>query len=311
MIDDQAPNIVSLVDEVLGDYRDNPVDIWNIEDTDGEYRYLQAHKKQYIRTIIDIVEYFRAANPNSIRILEIGSYLGLVSIVLSKIGFRVTALDIKEYMSSEKLLSKFKRHKIEYIASNLREYQLPFPDDRFDIVISCEVFEHLNFNPLPIIKEINRVTKINGFLYVSVPNIANLHNRLKLFNGESIHNPISEFFDQLQLKKNKIVGLHWREYTAAEMNEMLNLMDFDVIQQKFDPVYYITRKNHIMQALIHFIKRVFYIRCIRRFIIRCLFDVNHDPTLKDFQVTYAVKKRKATHTFYLSDAVNPGTSCDR
>jgi hypothetical protein len=50
-------------------------------------------------------------------------------------------------------------------------------------IVMCEVLEHLNFNPLPLIKEINRVGKPNSLFYLSLPNQAYYRNRLKLLFG--------------------------------------------------------------------------------------------------------------------------------
>lgn len=45
---------------------------------------------------------------------------------------------------------------------------LPFADEQFDAVVSFEVFEHI-FDLPNSIKEINRVTKRNGLLLISIP----------------------------------------------------------------------------------------------------------------------------------------------
>ena len=52
----------------------------------------------------------------------------------------------------------------------------------------------MNFNPLPVLLEINRVLKDDGIIYVGLLNQASLRNRLLLLFGRSIHNSISEFF---------------------------------------------------------------------------------------------------------------------
>lgn len=44
----------------------------------------------------------------------------------------------------------------------------PYPDDHFDFVCNSHVFEHLK-NPIEALKEWLRVTKINGFIYLIVP----------------------------------------------------------------------------------------------------------------------------------------------
>jgi ubiquinone/menaquinone biosynthesis C-methylase UbiE len=54
------------------------------------------------------------------------------------------------------------RSAVCYQACNLRDYCLPFEDETFDVVVRCEVLEPLNFNPLPVIREINRVMKLHG-----------------------------------------------------------------------------------------------------------------------------------------------------
>src|SRR5262249_41777976 len=42
------------------------------------------------------------------------------------------------------------RSAVCYQACNLHDYRLPFEDETFDVVVMCEVLEHLNFNPLPV-----------------------------------------------------------------------------------------------------------------------------------------------------------------
>ncbi|MCP5049783.1 MAG: methyltransferase domain-containing protein [bacterium] len=50
-------------------------------------------------------------------------------------------------------------------------YDLPFPDNSLDAVISCEVIEHLD-RPMEHIAELNRVLKKGGYLSISTPNVS-------------------------------------------------------------------------------------------------------------------------------------------
>jgi 2-polyprenyl-3-methyl-5-hydroxy-6-metoxy-1,4-benzoquinol methylase len=50
--------------------------------------------------------------------------------------------------------------------------QLPFPDKSFDIVVSCETIEHLP-DPLQGLKEMSRVCRKGGLLYLTTPNYFN------------------------------------------------------------------------------------------------------------------------------------------
>jgi len=132
--------------------------------------YLVAHRHEYVRTIKDIVQFAEEHRVETV--LEIGAFFGIVSICLSKLGFRVCAADIPEYMSMSEQKERFGRYGIEMAEVRLQDYILPFNDERFDVIIMCEVLEHLNFNPLPLLKEINRIGTPNSLFYLSLPNLA-------------------------------------------------------------------------------------------------------------------------------------------
>jgi SAM-dependent methyltransferase len=53
---------------------------------------------------------------------------------------------------------------------------LPYPDAAFDLVILCEVAEHLP-TEIPVVAEIGRVLAPGGHLVLSTPNVARLHSR--------------------------------------------------------------------------------------------------------------------------------------
>ena len=50
----------------------------------------------------------------------------------------------------------------------------PYPDGRFDMVLCCELLEHLSFDPMHMMAEINRVLKQGGHLVLTTPNITSL-----------------------------------------------------------------------------------------------------------------------------------------
>jgi SAM-dependent methyltransferase len=60
---------------------------------------------------------------------------------------------------------------------------LPYPDAAFDLVILCEVAEHLP-TEIPVVAEIGRALAPGGHLVLSTPNVARLHSRWHfLFTG--------------------------------------------------------------------------------------------------------------------------------
>jgi SAM-dependent methyltransferase len=57
--------------------------------------------------------------------------------------------------------------------------QLPYPDASFDRALCLDVLEHLSFAEQPVaLKELHRVLRPDGELYVTVPNLAHLQSRV-------------------------------------------------------------------------------------------------------------------------------------
>jgi len=52
-------------------------------------------------------------------------------------------------------------------------HHLPFRDNSFDVIVSCETVEHL-LEPLKALREMARVSKPGGLLYLTTPNYLNL-----------------------------------------------------------------------------------------------------------------------------------------
>jgi SAM-dependent methyltransferase len=238
------------VDDLIARFKEHPVDLLGIGAGEQEYAYLQELKHSYVRTLNDVDGFMK----KNTHILEIGSLFGIVSLALKQSGYRITGCDIPEFQQSQNLRKIYAQQEIPFDAVNLRQYKLPYTDESFDAVIACEVLEHLNFNPLPVFQEINRVLKKGGILYLAMPNQACIDNRIKLLMGRSIHEPVSYFFGQLDKRENKIVSLHWREYTMRETLEMMDKMGFSVIRN-----YYSKENGPAGPGLVSFAKRIFHL----------------------------------------------------
>jgi ubiquinone/menaquinone biosynthesis C-methylase UbiE len=60
-------------------------------------------------------------------------------------------------------------------------HALPFPDDYFDLIISCETIEHLP-QPEKGVSEFHRVTKPGGSLFLTTPNYLNLMGLYEIYS---------------------------------------------------------------------------------------------------------------------------------
>ncbi len=67
------------------------------------------------------------------------------------------------------------------IVANLNR-ELPEVDGPFDAIVYGDVLEHL-VDPLSVLVELNRELAEDGFVIISVPNIAHLYIRLLLLLG--------------------------------------------------------------------------------------------------------------------------------
>lgn len=97
-------------------------------------------------------------------ILEVGCGEGEMTKIISENvkGCRINASDI-----SFNIVKKAKQQFPNYNFSIQSIYNLPYRDNEFDLVVACEVLEHLE-NPSKALMEINRVCK--KYFIVSVPN---------------------------------------------------------------------------------------------------------------------------------------------
>ena len=81
----------------------------------------------------------------------------MVTTALRKLAFQVTAQDLPLFIEDPILESHLSSIGAATIASDLRDYPLPASDQSFDIFLSCEVIEHLNFHLLRVLRDFNRV----------------------------------------------------------------------------------------------------------------------------------------------------------
>lgn len=92
---------------------------------------------------------------------------------------------------------------------------LKFKADMFDNVILSEVFEHLPVKDAPnVIKEIYRVLKKGGILYLTTPNANNQHNKFHFYKNEQLYDS----------------NIHQKEYTPEELKEIVEKAGFKIVR---------------------------------------------------------------------------------
>lgn len=100
---------------------------------------------------------------------------------------------------------------------NVEEDPFPYADNTFDVVLFCEILEHLLADPVHALTEIRRVLKPGGTLIVTTPNVVRLENVRKMIAGENIYDPYSGYGPY---------GRHNREYTQQDLFRLLTANGF-------------------------------------------------------------------------------------
>lgn len=157
---------------------------------------------RYIRHVDVIEKYLKRGK----KILDWGSGIGHVSLILKNRKYNVTAFDIGEK------LSVFDKMNIKYIKGNDK---LPFASGSFDAIISCGVLEHVT-NDMNSLKEIKRVLTKSGYFFIF--NLPNEHS-------------ISEF-----IGRHSKIGGHSHIYSKKEIVEKLRKSGFEIIKIKYSHI---------------------------------------------------------------------------
>jgi len=128
------------------------IPFWSNRFYDHKARWLH-----YYNQVREVARQIRARKGDieNFRVLEVGPSHGFVADYLKKFGTNVTTIDNK------------KEYKPDVLGTVL---DMPFKPNTFDMVIICEVLEHMPYRDFPTaLKELHRVTR--GSVLLSVPDV--------------------------------------------------------------------------------------------------------------------------------------------
>lgn len=102
--------------------------------------------------------------PEKIRILDVGCGGGLLSEEFARMGYLITGIDPSE-VSLKTAINHAKGNDLAITYLKATGEDIPFPSGSFDVVLCCDVLEHV-FDLPKVISEISRVLKKDGiFIY--------------------------------------------------------------------------------------------------------------------------------------------------
>ncbi|MFN0172185.1 MAG: class I SAM-dependent methyltransferase [Bryobacteraceae bacterium] len=194
-------------------------------ENEGALRYLETHLARLVRTLTLVPPPGRTR-----RALELGAYMQMTPALGCVFGYDVRGayygplgrVDTKSVSSGGKEVFR-----CEIDLFDAERNTFPYATGHFDVVLCCELIEHLLHDPMHLLLEINRVLDDGGALVLTTPNIASYTAVARILNRKEhpqlfskYANPKSEFRDT--------EFPHVREYTPDEVAEAVAAAGFAV-----------------------------------------------------------------------------------
>jgi O-antigen biosynthesis protein len=113
------------------------------------------------------------------RVLDVGCSTGYFAEALAARGNDVVGIEFDETSAQQA-----RARGLEVLTGDLETLDLPgcLGEASFDVVVFADVLEHLR-DPLPVLRATHRLLRPNGFVVISLPNIAHGDVRLALLDG--------------------------------------------------------------------------------------------------------------------------------
>lgn len=187
---------------------------WN-----GDKTYLSTHKRRYARTLTVLFDEDVADK----KILEIATS-DVLPIAITDLepsaSLTVTHFDLEHGVEGTHTCSSGgKILEVPAYFVDLETMPLPAEDGTFDVVLCCEVLEHMDVDPMYMLAEINRVLKVGGRLILTTPNITSSRALWKMLRG------IEPYFF-MQYHKDGSPYRHNYEYSPNGLASLLKAAGF-------------------------------------------------------------------------------------
>lgn len=181
--------------------------------------YMERSELRYVHAL----RLLERRAPADAAVLEVGGFLGVLPLALARLGLPVTVAE--RYDLYDGALDAVKALLLE---AGARVWDVDFtsddvPEERFPVVINMAMVEHVAGSPRRLMENLRRVC--GSCLLLEVPNLAYGYKRWELARGRTIHPALRDVYASAA----PFTG-HHREYTLADLHELLRLSGFRVAE---------------------------------------------------------------------------------
>jgi hypothetical protein len=188
---------------------------FSIEDLDraaAEFlgiEYYEVHKRRF-RELVNYLAHRQSLSQKPLKVLECGSTLSttLIKNLLPEIQLSTSDFNPVSPIGAEFIDCHYQ---VDFMKDPLDEMILPGAPG-FDVILFCEVIEHLLANPKRVIRFLLKHLSDNGQLYITTPNVFQ-HSYMEAFMHRI--NPAPVYPEGYTL--NDAPHFHIREYGMAEL----------------------------------------------------------------------------------------------
>ena len=192
---------------------------YKLSKTGAKRKYIEFHKERFFFIIKEINNLF--GFKDNVEILEIGPEDYFLSCLLREFFSKKINIDCIEHPDALKSSITEKNLAADFKTIYLDLEREPAKiNKKYDLILCCEVIEHLIFSPTFFLFNLHGLLKPDGLLFITTDNVNRITNIIKLLLGRNIFHFLQPFY----------CFRHNREYNLGELKDLLRGAGYRIVR---------------------------------------------------------------------------------
>lgn len=185
--------------------------------------YFRYHEKRFLI----MAKRLASLIPKGAKVVDIGAHFLHPSMILTKMGYEVHAVDVPTFQEMDFVQDRLARYQIKSIVeTDLASFEsIKGQANEYDAVLFTEILEHITFNPILFWTRVYEALKPQCFIYLSTPNSLALPSILRGFARLITLKGIGLKVDDILTVET--YGHHWKEYSRYEIRKYFEAISDD------------------------------------------------------------------------------------